>query len=176
MDLLISYSWGRFYRARNEARRILKRMGDSHPSVEWSAVYGIAVAHTSLNNREVINQCRELLNSSTEPFDFAVKWVPVDYWCRTNLDAIRQVIETQVTPRIQPEERWAMEVHKRRWQLYHTADIVAYLAPAIDRKVDLTHPDKIVWVDVIGRETAISILTPEEIFSAVLELEPKTPG
>jgi len=170
MDLLISYSWGRFYPARNEAVRILRRLGDDEAVVEWTAVDGIAVANTSLDNREVIRKCRELLRSSEEQFQFAVKWIPVDYWCSTDLDAIKKVIEDRVVGRIQPEETWAMKVHKRRWQSYHMNDIVAYLAPSIDRRVNLTSPDKIVWVDVVGRETAISVLKPEDIFSAVLEL------
>ena len=62
-----------------------------------------------------------------------------------------------------------MQVNKRRWQAYHTIDIVTALAANIDRKVNLSHPDKIVWVDVIGNETAISVLKSDEIFSVVCE-------
>lgn len=169
MDILISFSWGRFYPMLREVQRILKRLGDQQPYIEWTPVDGIAVAHTSLDNRDVIRQCRELLHKREENFELAVKWVPVDYWCETNLDAMKQVIEEQVRPRIQAKECWGMIVKKRRWQRYHTADIVAYLAPSIDRKVDLSNPDKIVWIDVLGRQTAIAVLKPEEIFSAILE-------
>ena len=62
-----------------------------------------------------------------------------------------------------------MKVKKRRWQRYHTAEVIAYLAPSIDRKVDLNNPDKIVWIDVIGRNTAIAVLNPQDIFSVILE-------
>jgi tRNA(Ser,Leu) C12 N-acetylase TAN1 len=58
-----------------------------------------------------------------------------------------------------------MQVHKRRWQQYHTSEIIEYLAADIDRKVDLSHPDWIVCVDVVGRQTAISLLKPQDIFS-----------
>lgn len=160
MDLLISFPWGRFNQARHEAVRILKRLGDDQPHIEKTAVDGIAVAHTSLDNREVITQCHELLRNSEEEFNFTLKWLPVDYWCETNLDAMKQVIEEKVLSRIPPTECWAMKVKKRRWQHYHTADIVAYLAPGIDRKVNLNNPDKIVWIDVIGHNTAIAVLTP----------------
>lgn len=169
MDILISFSWGRFYPMYREAQRILKRLGDKQPHIEWTIVDGIAVAHTSLDNRKVIRQCRELLHSREEDFELAVKWVPVDYWCETNLDTIKQVIEEQVLPRIQATERWAMIVKKRRWQNYHTAEIIEYLAPSIDRKVDLNNPDKIVWIDVLGPHTAIAVLKPDEIFSVILE-------
>jgi len=169
MDMLISFPWGRFTPMHREALRILKRLGDKQPHIEWTTVEGIAVAHTSLDNREVITRCRELLRNREEEFELAVKWLPVDYWCETNLDAMKQVIEEQVRPRIQATECWAMIVKKRRWQRYHTADIIAYLAPSIDYKVDLNNPDKIVWIDVLGAHTAIAVLKPQEIFSVILE-------
>ena len=169
MDLLISFPWGRFYPARREAVRILKRMGDERPMLNWTSVEGIAVVHTCLETRDVIRKCHELARSGEENFAFAVKWVPVDDWCDTNLDAMKKLIEEKVCIQIRPQETWAMQVHKRRWQQYHTADIVAYLAPTVERKVDLSHPDKIVWIDVIGQQTAISVLTSEDIFSVVRE-------
>jgi tRNA acetyltransferase TAN1 len=168
-DLLISYPWGRFYPARREALYVLKVLGDPHASMRWTFVMGIAVAHTSLDNHQIIQLCRELYHEGKSQFDFAVKWVPVDYWCWTDLNSIKQVIDQKVLPRLQPDETWAMQVNKRRWQTYHTLDIVTTLAADIDRKVDLSHPDKIVWVDVVGNETAVSVLKPDEIFSVICE-------
>ena len=130
---------------------------------------GIGVVHTSLNNRQVIHQCRELLHQGKIRFEFAVKWVPVDYWCWTDLDSISQLIDENIVPRIEPNETWAMRVNKRRWQKYHTLEIVTTLAAHIDRRVNLSQPDKIVWIDILGNDTAVSILKPDEIFSAVLE-------
>ncbi|WP_455206920.1 hypothetical protein [Kaarinaea lacus] len=168
-DLLISYPWGRFYPARRETLNVLKVLGDPHATMRWTFVMGIAVAHTSLDTRQVIHQCRALFHEGKVPFDFAVKWVPVDYWCWTELESIKQLIDKKVLPRISPHETWAMQVNKRRWQVYHTIDIVTSLAADIDRKVNLSHPDKIVWVDVIGNKTAVSVLKPDEIFSVICE-------
>lgn len=167
MDLLVSYPWHRYYRARREVRRVLRRLGDDAPRMQWTSVEGIAIVHTSLDPRRVVAGCRELLCSGQEMFEYAVKWAPVDHWCDTDLEAIRQVMEQQVVPRIAPTETWALQVNKRRWQLYHTAEIVEALAPLIDRKVDLSSPDRIVRVDVIGDRTAIAVLRPDEIFSAI---------
>ena len=61
-----------------------------------------------------------------------------------------------------------MRVHKRRWQVYHTAQIVEYLAAGIDREVNRSQRDKILWVDVLGRRTALSILEPADIFSVAV--------
>lgn len=164
MDLLISYPWGRFFRARAEAIRILKRFGDENPQVERTSVDGIAIAHTTLDNKEVIRKCKELFQDDAV-FEVATKWVPVDFWCDTDLDVMKKVIEENVRNQIKEDETWGMKVEKRRWQKYHTADIVEHLAPSIERKVNLSNPDKLVRIDVVGRRTAISVLKPGEIFS-----------
>jgi tRNA acetyltransferase TAN1 len=165
MDLLVSYSWGSYGRASREVVSILKRFGDPNPLVEKSGVSGIAIAHTSLDNRDVIVRCRQLVRS--EPaFDYAVKWVPVDYWCDSDLDTIKELIELEVAPSIGETETWGLKVEKRGWPKYHTDEIVEYLAVAVgDRKVNLTRPDKLVRVDILGSRTAISLLRPDEIFS-----------
>jgi tRNA(Ser,Leu) C12 N-acetylase TAN1 len=58
-----------------------------------------------------------------------------------------------------------MRVARRGWDQYHTAEIVRHLADAIDRKVDLKTPDKLVWIDVLSDAIAMSLLRPDEIFS-----------
>ena len=61
MELLISYPWGHFYSARNEAASILKRLGDVHPQVEWIPLCGISAVHAPMGNRRVVTEPRELL-------------------------------------------------------------------------------------------------------------------
>jgi tRNA(Ser,Leu) C12 N-acetylase TAN1 len=166
MDILVSYNWSHFYLAKPEIIRILKRFGDPDPMVEKTDVMGIAIAHSCLDNREVIKRCRALWKSDPlDSFEFAIKWVPVDYWCQSDLAAIKQVIDNKIKEAIAENQTWAMQVHKRRWQQYHSIDIIEYLAADIERKVDLDHPDWIVWVDCVGWRTAVSLLRPEEIFS-----------
>jgi tRNA(Ser,Leu) C12 N-acetylase TAN1 len=58
-----------------------------------------------------------------------------------------------------------MQVARRGWDQYHTAEVIARLAPAIDRKVRLKAPDKLVRVDILARTVAVSVLRPGEIFS-----------
>jgi tRNA(Ser,Leu) C12 N-acetylase TAN1 len=46
-----------------------------------------------------------------------------------------------------------------------SSEIVEYLTADIHRKVDLNNPDKLIWVDAVGWETAISLLGPDDIFT-----------
>lgn len=163
-DLLVSYPRRRFFQARREIVRVLERVGDPAPVVERSSVPGIAIVHTRVDNREAVKRCREL-SAAELPLEFAVKWVPVDFWCETSLEAIRRALEAHVPDRIAEAQTWAMKVEKRRWTQHHTTDIITALAPSIPRKVDLQHPDRTVRIDVLGARTAISLLAPGEVFS-----------
>jgi tRNA acetyltransferase TAN1 len=164
-DLLVSYQCGHFGKARREALRVLRGLGDDAAGVERTAVDGIALARTALDGRKIVHHCRELSDRGYA-FEHAIKWVPVDHWCNADLDSIRRLLVEKVRERIAPEDTWGMEVAKRRWQRYHTQEIVTNLAGAIDRKVDLDQPDWLVRVDVIGREAAVSVLRAGEVFSA----------
>jgi tRNA acetyltransferase TAN1 len=164
MDLLVSYYWNHFSRARREVVYVLRKFGDPAPKVERTGVNGIAIVHTSLNNREVIQKCKELFKTGFV-FRFAIKWLPVDFWCETSLDSIKKVIDENVTGGIGENETWGMKVEKRRWQKYHTIQIIEHLAAGINRKVNLSSPDKLIRVDVLGERTAISLLKPGETFS-----------
>ena len=37
-------------------------------------VWGIAIAHTSLDNREVIKKCRALYHANHTAIQYAIKW------------------------------------------------------------------------------------------------------
>jgi len=165
-NLLVSYSWGCFQRAKSEILRVLMAFDDPTPHVNKSDVMGIAIVGTCLDSRDVIRRCHTLwMDQPLDSFAFAVKWVPVDHWCATDLDTIKTLIDEEVAPQIGEHQTWGMKVYKRRWKKYHTNEIVEYLATGIDRKVDLGHPDRILWIDVLGRETAVSLLRSGEVFS-----------
>lgn len=151
--------------ARREIARTLGRFGDAQPLVEKSGVPGICVVRTSLDNRQVVARCAALCHAEPDAFRFAIKWVPVDYWCDKDLGAIERLIREQVAPRIGAQETWAMQVEKRGWGEYHTAEIIRRLAEAIDRRVRLKAPDKLVRIDILGAAVAVSVLRQGESFS-----------
>ena len=78
---------------------------------------------------------------------------------------MKQVIDERLKGRIGAGQTWGMKVYKRRWQVYHSIEIVEHLAADIPQKVDLDRPDWIIYVNVLGRETALSLLQPAEVFS-----------
>lgn len=174
MELLVSHQRGRYGKARREVLRVLRHLGDERPVVERTAVGGIALVHTTLDGRDVVHRCRELFLQGFS-FEHAVKWIPVDYWCEPDLDALRGLLAEKVRGRIAADETWGMKVARHGWQRYRTPEMVDHLARAIDRKVNLDRPDKLVRVDVVGETVAISVLRPGEIFSSTAPGETSSP-
>jgi tRNA(Ser,Leu) C12 N-acetylase TAN1 len=165
VDLLVSHLRGYFGFTRKEVARVLARFGDDEPSVEKSGIPGICVVHTRLDNREVVARCKALHREAPATFRFAIKWVPVDFWCAKDLDTLVALIGARVAPRIAPHETWALDVERRDWDAHPSAEIVGRLAAAVDRAVQLKAPDCRVHVDVLRDVVAVSVLKRGEVFS-----------
>jgi tRNA acetyltransferase TAN1 len=80
---------------------------------------------------------------------------------------MREVVK-ELREGIQPGEKWRMTVEKRRYALHHKIEIIEDLAELIDEEVDLENPDKILRIEILGKNAGISVLTPREIFSRKL--------
>ena len=163
-NLLVSCSWGAHHGARAEIIRLLKRLGDEHPLVKHTPAKGLIGVRTVLPAREVTKGLRAMVAEDPSLLYHTRKWVPVDLWTRSDIDSMKEAV-MEIRDRIKDGETWRMTVEKRRYTACHRIEIIKVLAELIGAKVDLDHPDKILRIDLIGRYAAISVLTPEEIFS-----------
>ena len=163
-NLLISHKWREGFQAKQEIKTLLEKFGDSNPIVEKTTAKGILGVKTSINNREVIAKVRELFKQNPLEINFTLKWVPVDHWCDSDINQMKDIIE-RIKSDIHPGETWGMDVEKRRFTEMHTQEIIDQLAPLITEKVNLENPNKILRIDILAKRTVITILKPEEIFS-----------
>ena len=147
-----------------EIKALLSKLGDESAVVDKTIANGIAAVKTSLDAREVVKKIRELYQSGKIMLFYAIKFVPVDEWCASELEEMKKVVD-KLKEKILPDEKWAMEVEKRRWTKMHRIDVIKELAKDIKQKVDLENPDKILRIDIIGKHAAISLIKPDEIFS-----------
>jgi len=163
-NLLVSCPWAVVGRARREIVNFLRLLGDEKPVIQRTIARGIIGVKTSLDSREVIRRLQTLFNEDSSGFQYTLKWVPVDLWTNSDICSMRTAVE-QVRDRIKHGESWRMTVQKRRYTLHHKIDIIETLADLIDEKVDLSNPDKILRVDIIGNYAGISVLLRHEVFS-----------
>jgi len=163
-NLLVSYSWGVYGRAKKEIVQVLEMLGDEGPVVKRTIAEGIIGVKTRLDPREVVRRLRSLFDEDPFAFQYTLKWVPVDLWTLSDMDSMKEAVR-KLRNGIHAGERWRMTVEKRRYNQYHKIEIIRELAELVEEKVDLENPEKILRVDIIGRYAGISVLMPEDIFS-----------
>jgi tRNA acetyltransferase TAN1 len=119
---------------------------------------------TSLAARDVVRGLRTLQGANPLLVQYTGKWLPVDTWGSSDVEAMKDTI-SRLRDGIAPTETWRMTLEKRQYTQHHQLELIRILAEPIAAKVDLAHPDKILRVDILGPHAAMSVLTPDDIFS-----------
>jgi protein-L-isoaspartate(D-aspartate) O-methyltransferase len=154
-------------RARNEVVARLRKLTDATPDVVQPLARGILAVKVAADARDVVQRLRTLCARDPGAFRFTLKWVPVDRWTRPELPAMQEAI-AQLRSRIGPDETWRMTVERRAGTTsVDPAQVIRSLAELIDAPVDLSHPDKVVLVQLFDDWVAFSVVAPSETFSVV---------
>jgi len=163
-NILVSYPWSQYAKAKQEIQRILKKLGEITPVIDRTIAEGIIGVKTCQNPRDVIHALREMLNEDPTIFQYTLKWVPIELWTHSDIDSMKKAVE-QLRTEIHSGEKWRITLEKRRFTKYHKIEIIESIAELIDEKVDLKNPDKILYIDIIGKYAGISVLKTNDIFS-----------
>jgi len=170
-NILVSCSWSLWREATDEAKRILKALGDEDPLVTRTLARGILGVRTSLDSRFVVRRVREMLTKDPLSVQYTLKLVPIDTWTASDIDSIKEEV-SGIKGRISKGEKWRMTVEKRRYTEHHKSEIIKEVAELIEEKVDLEKPDKILRIEIIGGYAGLSILKPDETFSLARAFSP----
>ena len=170
-NLLASCSWSLWREAADEAKRILKELGDESPLVTRTLARGILGVRTSLDSRFVVRGVQEMFMKDPLSVQYILKLVPIDTWTASDIDSIKEGV-SGIRGRISKGEKWRMSVEKRRYTEHHKSEIIKEVAELIEEKVDLEKPDKILRIEIIGRYAGLAILKPDETFSVAKAFSP----
>jgi len=150
--------------AAKEIEDVFRKIGEEAIIMKTIAS-GILAVNTNAKSREVIARMRDIFFEDPFQFKYTLKWAPADNWCKAEIPELKKTLE-KIKGEIKKGETWAMQVEKRRTDV-HATEIIKEIAPVITEKVDLEKPDKIVRIEVIGKEASVTILTSKDIFSVV---------
>jgi len=134
----------------------LKEMGDESVEVSRVGLPGLVVAKTSLDPFDVVRKIRKMATERPWDFRYILKVVPIERIVPTSLDEIKNVA-LELAKRIRPGETYKVEVNIRLSDLSRR-EVIEAIAPYIDRKVNLSNPDKVIRIEVIGVVTGLSLL------------------
>jgi tRNA acetyltransferase TAN1 len=142
-------------------------MGDREVKVDRTGISGLIAAKTILDPFQVIEKLRAVLKERPYEFRYTLRAIPVEKVVRTNLDDIQQAV-TELAAKIGQDETFRVTAEKRFTSI-PTLDIIETAAANIKNKVDLTSPNKVILIEVVGGFTGVSIVKPDEILSVSKE-------
>jgi tRNA acetyltransferase TAN1 len=166
-NLIISTSRFNEKDAADEMLDLLDVFGDPDAEVEITNVRGIIVGRTALDPVTVAEKLKELVASEPWEIRYILRVLPVEKVVPAELEDI-QGAAGEMAARIPPDASFKILVEKRHSEL-HSREIIDYVAQKVQRKVDLENPGWLVLVEIIGKHAGVSVVTPDKIFSSVVE-------
>ncbi len=150
-----------------ELREVLKQAGEK-PQIGQTEVEGLFKVAVS-NARAAVAKIRTLCGNNPNLFAVTHHYTPIDNWCQSEVPAMQKLIRA-ASAGIGQNEKWKMGLNKRHWGKLEGVQLIMKLTEVVDRKhVDLDNPDKIIRVEIIGKEAGVALLTPKDVVDVARE-------
>ncbi len=168
-NLIVSTPRDRESAARSEVVYFIGDLiGDDNLDTNITPISGLLAVKTSKDPFKVVEQLKELAEENPYQFRYAIKFTPIERCVKSEISEIVDAAETLVG-RIGPEEKFRVTVRSRYTEL-DTMDIIDAVAELVSSPVDLEQPDKIIWIEVVGKWTGLSILQSEDDILSIKQL------
>ena len=166
-NILATTSRGNEHDACEEIQYLLGEVGDPSATVRRSRISGIVVARTSLNPLVAIEELGKILRDRPYEFRYTLRMMPIETIVRTDVEEIKNRAN-ELASRIGGDESFRITVEKRFTSL-GSREIIDVVAKEIKKRVDLTKPDRVLLIEIVGGLTGISLIKPEYIVSVLKE-------
>lgn len=165
---LLGTTYRRFERkACAELAYLLGQTGDPEAHVSRTGISGVITAKTALDPFDVIRELRKILIERPYEFRYLLRVIPIEKVVKTNTDEIVRATG-ELAARIGENETFRVTVEKRFTEVSGNA-IIEAVASGIKRKVNLSSPDRIVLIEIVGGFTGISVVKKSDILSVLKE-------
>lgn len=165
-NLIVSTSRFREEEAQDEILDLLDMFGDPDAESEITEIKGLLLAQTALDPFAVVEKLKGLVASEPWQVRYVLRVLPVEVVVPTELDAIRQAAK-QLANKI-GNDSFRITVEKRHSPL-ESIEVIKAIAGEIENKVDLENPGWVVLVQILGAQTGVSVIRPEQVFSSIVE-------
>ena len=149
-------------RASAEFKEIALLSGIRKLTIDRSAYDGVIEVDVE-NPKALMSFITEFVRSEPFKVRYIMRIIPVDRVVDTKEGDIVKAVK-ELAPAIGPGETFRITIEARD-SPYSDKELIDALADAVDRKVSLDSPDKIVFLQIFGEYAGISVIAPQEIIS-----------
>lgn len=145
----------------------LRAIGDPEPKVSRSRIKGIVMAQTTLDPIEAIIKLREHMESQVERYDRLFRVFPIVARVPTEIEDIVEEVKRQAGV-IKEGQKFRITLEKRETE-FRSLEIIGPVAAVVPREVDLSNPDWVILIEIMGKMTGVSVMPPEGMLNVQKE-------
>jgi len=149
-------------RASAEFKEIALLSGIRKLTIDRSAFDGVIEVDVE-NPKALLSFITDFVRSEPFKVRFILRIIPIDRVVDTKIEDIVKAVK-ELAPAVGPGETFRITIEARD-SPYSEKKLIGALADAVDRKVDLDSPDKVVLLEIFGEYSGVSIISPQEIVS-----------
>jgi len=162
LNLIVTSAKGLEARASAEFKEVALLSGIRKVTIERSAYDGILEVEVE-DPKALISFIGEFVRSEPFKIRFVMRVIPVDRVVDTKIEDIVTAVK-ELAQGIGPAETLRITIEARD-SPYSDRQLIDAVADAVERKVSLDSPDKVVLIQVFGEYSGVSVLGPNDILS-----------
>ncbi len=162
MNLIVTSAKGLEARASAEFKEVALLSGMRKVTIERSPYDGVLEVEAE-DPKALLSFITEYVRSEPFKVRFVMRVIPVHQVVDTKLDEIVGAVKEN-SASIGASDTFRITVEARD-SPYTDKQLIEAIADAVDRKVSLDAPDKVVLVQIFGEYTCVSVIPPGEILS-----------
>ncbi len=163
-NLVVATGWRQERLCMEELYRIGEIVGRRVEEVWFTGFDGLLTAKVDGDPVEFVKLLKDVVSSNYYIPRYILRATPIMVVVKTDLDEIQKAVGELAERYIAPQESFKIEL-KKRGVKFDRMSVIEYVAKAVNRKVNLTHPDKVVWIEMFPSRTGISVIREEDNFS-----------
>jgi tRNA acetyltransferase TAN1 len=152
----------------DELEELFFDFGETAVEVNETNISGLIVGKSSKDSELFVPYLREKLKDSPWEIRNLLRYVPIQKVVLSEVEQIRNCLLDLVKQKIVNDGPVKILVEKRHTKL-SKKDIIDSVGPHLDYPVNLTNPEWILLVEIIGKYSGISVIGSDMMFSSMTE-------
>lgn len=150
-----------------EIKELFYEFGDFYISVKTTHIDGLVVGLCSKDPIDFIVFLREKLKDAPWDIRYLLRFIPIEKVVLANLSELKD-ISIELMKRVSNDESFKILIEKRHTNL-KKVDIINEIAPLVSARVDLTTPNWILLIEIMGKYAGVSVIKNDSLFSSMIE-------
>ncbi|MEJ7641228.1 MAG: THUMP domain-containing protein [Candidatus Nitrosocosmicus sp.] len=151
----------------DEMGELFAEFDDLNSTIRTTGIDGLVVGVCLKNPVDFVSFLREKLKDVPWEIRYVLRFIPIEHVVMTGVTEIKNM-SVELMKRIPVDDSFKILIEKRHTSLKKD-DIINAIGPFISSKVDLTNPDWILLIEVVGKYAGLSIIKHDVLFSSMIE-------